>query len=216
MHQSVVVYNYGGLTARPMGSYNALVDLLGHKQLGGKVLLFFVECLYEYDNWSVPPFNNDWVSSLFVSQDGVAIDSVLIDFLRAQGLLSAGAIDNYLHEAALADNPPSETIYDPENDGTALESLGVHEHWNNATAKLYSRNLDPINGTGIELVTKAALSGDFDGLASVNLADFAVLAAAWYSQPTDINWNPSCDISILRDNIIDTQDLIVFCNNWLK
>ena len=162
------------------------------------------------------PFDNDWVSSLFVSQDGVAIDSVLLDFLQAQGLLSAGAIDNYLHEAALADNPPSGAIYDPENDGTSLESLGVHEHWNNATDKQYSRNLDPNNGTGIELVTKATLSGDFDGLASVNLADFAVLAAAWHSQPTDTNWNPSCDISIIRDNYIDTQDLIVFCDNWLK
>jgi hypothetical protein len=216
MHESVAAYDYDDLTARPMGSYNALVDLLGHKELGGKVLLFFVECLYEYDNWSAPPFDNDWVSSLFVSQDVVAIDSVLLDFLRAQGLLSAGAIDNYLHEAALADNPPSGTFYDPENDGTALEILGVHEHWNNATDKQYSRNLDPNNGTGIELVTKATLSGDFDGLASVNLADFAVLAAAWHSQPTDTNWNPSCDISIIRDNYIDTQDLIVFCDNWLK
>jgi len=31
-----------------------------------------------------------------------------------------------------------------------LESLGVHEHWNNANDKQYSRNLGA--GNGIELV----------------------------------------------------------------
>jgi hypothetical protein len=40
--------------------------------------------------------------------------------------------------------------YDPENDGTPIGSLGVHEHWNNATAMEYSRNLG--TGNGIELV----------------------------------------------------------------
>ena len=56
--------------------------------------------------------------------------------------------DNYLHEAAQLPNPPSGTIYRP--DGTTLTSLGVHEHWNNATAKQYSRNLGATNG--IELI----------------------------------------------------------------
>jgi hypothetical protein len=32
------------------------------------------------------------------------------------------------------------------------DSLGVHEHWNNAIDKQYSRNLDPNEGQGIELV----------------------------------------------------------------
>jgi hypothetical protein len=32
-----------------------------------------------------------------------------------------------------------------------LSSLGVHEHWNNAQEKKYSRNLG--QGQGIELVT---------------------------------------------------------------
>jgi hypothetical protein len=58
--------------------------------------------------------------------------------------------DNYLHEAALADHAPSGTVYAP--DGEPLKSLGVHEHWNDATHKQYSRNLSP-TGTGIELVT---------------------------------------------------------------
>jgi len=49
----------------------------------------------------------------------------------------------------MADNPPSGTIYKP--DGVRLKSLGVHEYWNNATDKKYSRNLG--TGNGIELVT---------------------------------------------------------------
>jgi hypothetical protein len=55
-----------------------------------------------------------------------------------------------LHEAALADHPPSGTCYDPEKDGTTCPSLGVHEHWNNAKDKVYSRNLG--RNTGIELI----------------------------------------------------------------
>jgi hypothetical protein len=158
MHAAVAAYDFtGGIKARPMGSYNALVDLLGHKELGGKVLLFFVECL-RYRYWSAPPFNGGLTSSLFISQDGVAIDSVLVDFLRSEGAVAGGAIDNYLHEAALANDPPSGTFYDPENDGIPLESLGVHEHWNNAVDKQYSRNLG--GDEGIELVQ--VLPGDSD------------------------------------------------------
>jgi hypothetical protein len=60
--------------------------------------------------------------------------------------------DRHLHEAALANNPPSGTVYQP--DGVRLESLGVHEHWNNAKDKQYSRNLG--TGQGIELVSLPA------------------------------------------------------------
>jgi len=45
---------------------------------------------------------------------------------------------------------PSHAKYDPEGDGTVLASLGVHEHWNNATNRKYSRNLG--TGKGIELI----------------------------------------------------------------
>jgi hypothetical protein len=156
---------------RPMGSYNALVDLMGHKDLGGKTLLFMVDALYAMknehgdnmnatDKWKSAPFNTNWTSSLFLSQDNVAIESVCLDFLRteqaanpANYTLTTGAVDNYLHEAALANNPPSGTFYSPSGDSIRLQSLGVHEHWNNATEKKYSRNLNPATGTGIELVS---------------------------------------------------------------
>ena len=57
-----------------------------------------------------------------------------------------------MHEAATANNPLSGTFYDPNNSGdvTRLASQGVHEHWNNPTDMLYSRNLGI--GDGIELI----------------------------------------------------------------
>ena len=62
------------------------------------------------------------------------------------------SVDGYLHEAALADNPPSGTFYDPNHPTatTRLASLGAHEHWNNAQDKQNSRNLGKRDG--IELV----------------------------------------------------------------
>ncbi|HUI09018.1 MAG TPA: DUF362 domain-containing protein [Bacteroidota bacterium] len=153
-------------TGRPMGSYNTLVDLMGHKDLGAKTLLFMIDALYGVEmesadvslnsRWQSPPFNNRWTSSLFFSQDNVAIESVGLDFYREEQTVNPnytntyGAVDNYLHEAALADNPPSGTYYSPSGDSVRLQSLGVHEHWNNAVAKQYSRNLG--TGAGIELV----------------------------------------------------------------
>ncbi|MGN6554868.1 MAG: DUF362 domain-containing protein [Verrucomicrobiota bacterium] len=150
-----------------MGIYNPFIDLIGTKQLGGKTLLFMIDGLYgtrdandpvapEFAAWT-NFFGGQWSSSLFMSLDPVAIDSVGLDFLRCEfGLRLTRQpghdmyADNYLHEAALANNPPSGTVYQP--DGTRLGSLGTHEHWNNPKDKQYSRNLDPQNGTGIELV----------------------------------------------------------------
>lgn len=147
----------------PMGSYNCLVNLNGHEHLGGKTLLYMIDGLYPARNQSgtvirFAHFDNDWFSSILMSQDMVAIDSVGLDFLRNEQALNPNVVDvtgnpdNYLHEAASANNPPSGTKYDPEADGTGLESLGVHEHWNNPKEMKYSRNLG--TGNGIELVTK--------------------------------------------------------------
>jgi len=147
----------------PMGSYNCLVNLNGHEHLDGKTLLYMVDALYPARNQTgnvirFTSFDDDWFSSIFVSQDMVAIDSVGLDFLQNEQVLNpkivdvTGNPDNYLHEAALADKPPSGTTYDPEKDGTALKGLGVHEHWNNPKDRKYSRNLK--TGTGIELLTQ--------------------------------------------------------------
>ncbi len=145
-----------------MGCYRPLVDLMGHKHLGGKTLLYLIDGLYAGKHakeraprkWNSPPFNGDWSSSLFASQDPIAIDAVGFDFLWNEwddGPHKSGTND-YLIEAALADKPPSGTFYDPDHKGNVnrLASLGVYEHWNNPADKQYSRNLG--TGKGIELV----------------------------------------------------------------
>jgi gluconolactonase len=142
--------------------YRCLVDLMGHAHTGGKTVLYLLDGLYcgTHTEDRVPrkfasaPFNDDWTSSLFASQDPVAIDSVGFDFLLVDlpKATSMAGTDDYLHEAALADNPPSGTFYDPDH-GTPtrrLASLGVHEHWNNPRDRQYSRNLG--KKEGIELV----------------------------------------------------------------
>jgi hypothetical protein len=174
----------------------------------------------------MPPFNGDWPSSIFLSQDQVAADSVAFDFMdyewdgsptNINGYPQMSGADDYLHEAALIPDPCSGTTYDPNGDGGLTENLGVHEHWNNATDKQYSRNLNPITGEGIELITGLRKTGDFfeDDDNIVNFRDFAVLAAAWGSQPGDENWDADCDISNPSDGVIDKKDLAVFCDNWL-
>lgn len=143
----------------PMGSYNALVDLMGHRHLGGKTMLYVLDGLYtaEHNEGNVfkwASFGDHWASSMLISQDPVAIDSVGLDILRSEPRATEvrGTADNYLHEAAQADKAPSGTIYNPDKHGV-LASLGVHEHWNNATDRKYSRNLG--RKQGIELIVSA-------------------------------------------------------------
>jgi len=142
--------------------YMTFTDFLGHKDLGLKTMLFLVDATYGHKfvdgvpqyRMKMSPFNGNWPCSLFASQDPVAIDAVGMDFILNEwpDAPDLKECDQYLVESALANNPPSGTHYDPERDGTGLESLGVFEHWNNATDKKYSRNLK--SGKGIELIYK--------------------------------------------------------------
>ena len=132
--------------SRDTGIYRPLVDLVGHPHLGGKTVLCLVDGLFAGVHPVDPapqrmksaPFKGQWSCSLLASQDPLAIDSVGFDFLSAEWPDIAGkGVDDYLHEAALADDPPSGTFYDPAH-ATAtkrLASLGVHEHWNNAAGE---------------------------------------------------------------------------------
>ena len=152
--------------------YNPLVELMGHRDLGGKTILNVCDMLYGcYHSdplpikWNMPPFRGQWPASLLVSQDPVANDSVATDFLVTEfsprtdiptGVNAKSAkvdmsnCDANLHDAAQADHPPAGIVYAPNGDGAPLGSLGVHEHWNNPVDKQYSRNLGA--GRGIELV----------------------------------------------------------------
>ena len=203
------------------GDYHCIVDLIGHNHIGGKTLLYIVDAIYSssYQNDitidRMQSFNNDWSSSIFTSQDPIAIDSVCLDFLAAESSYSvdgpSGQPDVYLHEAALADNPPSGTFYAPNNNGVRLASLGVHEHWNDANNKQYTRNLDPVNGTGIELsivwsetgpTPDPGSLGDVDTSGTIDIVD-ALLIAQYYvglnppnffAEYADVNCSESIDI----------------------
>lgn len=196
--------------------YNPLVDIAGHKSVGGKTMLFAIDGLYMCKSQgdtpkraSMSPFNGNWPSSLFVSQDPVAIDSVAFDFLFTEYSSSVNN-ENYLHEEALADNPPSGTFYDPEADGSRLQSLGVHEHWNNSTSKQYTRNLG--TGDGIELVTSQpplvpCFPGDINTDCKVDYLDLAQMAAQWLDTAgSDIN----------DDGIVDMTDFTLLAGDWLQ
>ena len=136
---------------RGMGTYNCIVDLMAHERIGGNTLVYIVDAMYvnpKHNGHAVrfkrAPFNNGWTSSFLASNDQVAIESVVLDFIYSELPLPANA-DNFLHEAANIGNPPSGIAYA----GKKLVSLGVHEHWNNPEQRMYSRNLG--TGNGIEL-----------------------------------------------------------------
>lgn len=156
------------LTNHKMDSYSVLVDLLANYQLGEKNVLYMLDALIcapsesisisgENSRWQQSPFNNDYTSSVFVSQDPVALDSVGADFLineptvteRNRTLKDNPMVENYLHEAGLVANAPSGAVYYNGN-GRLVTNLGVHEHWNNSIEKQYSRNLG--KNEGIELI----------------------------------------------------------------
>ncbi|MBI5010266.1 MAG: DUF362 domain-containing protein, partial [Bacteroidia bacterium] len=149
--------------------YRVLVDLMGSKYLGQNTMLFIVDGLFGGGSdetkgpvkYFMEPFNNDWSNSIFMSQDQVALESVCYDFLRnewnginkhdaANSVFEEGpnmyGVDDHLHQAADSNNWPEGIVYDPDNSGIPLKSLGVHEHWNNMSDKQYSGNLGRKNG----------------------------------------------------------------------
>lgn len=156
------------LTMDEMGIYSPLVDLMANYELGNKTVLYMLDALIcapsEGDDiagsnarWKQSPFNGNYTSSIFVSQDPVAIDSVGVDFLMNEptvtdnndSLKNNATVENYLHEAALVKKAPSGNVYENGN-GIKVTNLGVHEHWNNPVSKKYSRNLG--KKEGVELV----------------------------------------------------------------
>ena len=151
---------------RGYGYYRVLVDLMGNKYTGDKNLFYILDALWSGADWNglpvkflMPPFNKHWSSSMLLSLDPVAIESVAFDFLRTEfsnpehtvsHIIEPG-VDDYLHQTADSGNWPAGIIYTPNGNGIPLpKSLGVHEHWNNPVDKQYSRNLG--KGEGIELV----------------------------------------------------------------
>jgi len=226
MHEGIhVTGRFAENILSTMGDYNSLVELMGHEHLDGKALIWLVESFYATssqsgspERWLSAPFNNGWTASLFGSLDPVALQSVCIDFTHAEASVpgspmeynTRGAMDNFLHEAALAHDPPSGVVYDPENDGTPLQSLGVHEVWNNPTDRQYSRNLG--TGDGIELVQVSgqippSVDGDVSGDCSVGVEDLILVRNA-----LALEEEPDYDADVNADGVIDLLDLVFVRN----
>jgi hypothetical protein len=169
---SIINSNQGGTPH----AYSPIVDLSASPYLGAKTILYLLDGLYcarrhmsyplhfpnaPFHNPLEPYANPDWPASLLGSLDGVALDSVGLDILYSQTqsnvddnghpriMIRANA-DDYLMEAALAEDPPSGTAY--RQNGKPVKSLGVFEHWDGDQSRQYSRNKDPKHGKGIELV----------------------------------------------------------------
>jgi hypothetical protein len=125
---------------------NALTNYMTNASFGGKTILWYMDAMYPNQNlngipstsWSDVPFNGKPAASFFMSLDGVAEESVSLDFfyqhyeseINASGGMSS--VEAYIINAA--------------NSGA-----GVHEHWNDGTKRQYSRNLDS-TVNGIEMV----------------------------------------------------------------
>jgi len=131
-------------------------DLLAHEDIGGKTILYVGDGTFPtkidhktIDKFEMYPFNNGWTNSLFFSQDPVAIDSVMFDFLHTEGTNPCEGSQFYLHQSAV----PNPNTYDPENDGIYLsESLGVHEHWDKSVDIFSSYRYLGTAGNGIDFV----------------------------------------------------------------
>jgi hypothetical protein len=159
-----------------MNNYRHIVDYMGNQYMGGNTVLYIVDAIWTGHNWNgvvypwqMEPFNGDWMSSLFLSQDPVATESVGFDFLFEEYLenseLRGGdfplykATQDYIHQAADPANWPAGVVYDPENDGTPMESIGVHEHWNGVSDKQYTGNLGITGGIHLVSVPASLVAG---------------------------------------------------------
>jgi hypothetical protein len=206
-----------GLAQQKMGLYRHIVDYMAHKKLGGNTLIYIIDAIWSGRNWDatvekwqMAPFSNDWTSSLFISQDAVAIESVGFDFLyyeyknypsahgNANYPLVTG-VQDYIHQAADPANWPAGISYDPStsNHSSPVGSLGVHEHWNNSISKQYSRNLG--TGNGIELVgVPSSLVGYSTAITETSLADARTLS---------ISPNPVKDFARLKYSLKRSADV---------
>jgi hypothetical protein len=70
------------------------------------------------------------------------------------------------------------------------------------------------SGPKLEITYGEPPIGDFEPDGDVDFADFAVFAAAWWTEDGEPGWNPDCDI--YPDGSINEFDLDVFAEHWLE
>ena len=217
MHYSLPKNNRGA------SQYRHTVDYMGHEQTGGKGLIYIVDGIWAGESWQgwimkykSDPFNNDYPNSLFVGQDPVALESVCYDILFNENVIDPYKakypidmkveIADHLKQCASSDYWPSGILYDPEGDGTAIESLGVFEHWNNPQDRQYTRNLE--TGEGIELIyVNAAV-----GIKPAELSEISIAApnpfahSTSFHLPEQVSDQASLEIYNLKGQLVHEFD----------
>ncbi len=217
--------------SRGTRKYRHTVDYMGHEQTGGKGLIYIIDGIWGGESWEgfikkfkSEPFNNDYPNSIFIGQDPVALESVCYDVLFQEyveddskepyPITFKAEIADYLSQCASSDNWPVNIAYDPEFDGTPIGSLGVFEHWNNATERKYSRNLGI--GDGIELIY---LKNGMTGISSNKNENISIAAPNPFSivtrfrKPANVSKNSKLEIynmtgQLIRDFGFADSDII--------
>ena len=212
--------------SRGTKKYRHTVDYMGHEQTGGKALIYIVDGIWGGEGWEgwiskfkSAPFNNDYPNSIFIGQDPVALESVCFDLLFQEYTEDASKanypvqfkteIADYLLQCASSEFWPEGFTYDPEGDGTPLKSLGVFEHWNNATDRLYSRNLG--TGEGIELkYIKNGVSGiSLNKIENINIAapnPFSNYTR--FKRPLNVSKNSKLEIYNLSGQLVNNFSFV--------
>lgn len=206
--------------SRGSGKYRHTVDYMGHRYTGGKGLIYIVDGLWGGESWEgwikkfkSAPFNDDYPNSIFVGQDPVALESVCYDVLFQEyveddtkenyPIQFKTEIADYLSQCASSDFWPAGIKYDPEGEGNPIGSLGVFEHWNNATDRQYSRNLGTGNGIELKYVIPGVTGIPTDNVQNINIAypnPFSNFTR--FKKPFEVSGNSKLDIFNVNGQLI--------------
>jgi hypothetical protein len=187
--------------------YRAFIDLMGNKYLGGNTMLTLVDGLWSGrdwngipEKWEMAPFNNSYPSSIFASQDLVAIESVCYDFLMQQfENARTPYTDDYMHQAADPANWPVGINYH-------IKSLGTHEHWNNPVDKQYNQNLGNSGGIHLVSIPSELVEGSENVLSARSLND-ELKSIRIFPNPAKTFANISFETKLTNDLDLTLYDL---------
>jgi hypothetical protein len=205
--------NYYGINGiKPVWSDNggkhpfksALTNYMTNAHFGGKTVLWVMDAMYPNKQlggtpdtkWNEAPFNGRPASSFIMSLDGVAEESVSLDFFNqhyASIISSNGGLSNaegYLHNAANA-------------------KVGVHEHWNNSKDRQYSKNINPEATEGIELVYVQVISTEIS-MKSDDLDKFGITLYSSGDGFIQLNMRNNLTASPLNLELFNLQGASVF------
>jgi hypothetical protein len=133
--------------------WSALTNYMTNEHFGGKTILWLMDAMYPTRDvggvpatkWTEAPFNGRPASSYIMSLDGVAEESVSLDFF-------------FQHYPEVVNNNGGMNNAEGYMIAAAKAGAGVHEHWNNNIDRKYTKNLNPQAATGIELIQVTVLN----------------------------------------------------------